>query len=239
MLTVSNINTFYGSSHVVQHASLSVKRGETVVLLGRNGAGKTTLLKSIMGVQPPASGEILFKGKNITGWAPERVARLGICLIPEDRQIFANLSVMENLQMGMLAHKKKLGWRKSLDKVFSYFPVLRERLGQNGGSLSGGEQQMLAIARGLVSGPELMLMDEPSEGLMPVLVDEVAQILEKLQKDGVAVLLVEQNYSMAMSLGGGPHAYILEKGRIKLHGRQHELAARQGELEKCLGVKLN
>ena len=233
MLTVSGIDTFYGAFHVVQGVSLKVKPGETVFLLGRNGAGKTTILKSIMGVEPPRSGVINFQGRDITGWQPHKVSRVGICLIPEDRQIFTNLSVLENLEMGMLAHKRNLDREASLNRILYYFPRLRDRLKQSGGSLSGGEQQMLTIARGLVSNPSLMLIDEPSEGLMPLMVNEVAGILRRLESEGVSILLVEQNYAMAMSLGNRLRAYILEKGRIRSEGMAAEMIARKDLLEDC------
>ncbi|ACL04605.1 ABC transporter related [Desulfatibacillum aliphaticivorans] len=225
MLTVDKVQVCYGKSPAVQDVSLRVAPGETVLLLGRNGAGKSTLLKSIMGLEPPCSGRIIFQDRPITGSSPCKIARQGICYIPEDRQVFSNLSVLENLEMGMLAHKKKLNRHESLERVFEYFPRLKERLGQQAGSLSGGEQQMLAIARGLVSKPQLMLVDEPTEGLMPILVDETAGILRRLRQDGVTILLVEQNYSMAMSLGEDLSVYFMEKGRILKHGDVKEFQA--------------
>lgn len=225
MLTVDTVQVCYGKSPAVQDVSLRVAPGETVLLLGRNGAGKSTLLKSILGVEPPCSGRIVFQDRPITGLSPCKIALQGICYIPEDRQVFSNLSVLENLEMGMLAHKNKLDRRESLERVFSYFPRLKERLGQQAGSLSGGEQQMLAIARGLVSKPQLMLVDEPTEGLMPILVDEVAGILRRLREEGVAILLVEQNYPMAMSLGEDLSVYFMEKGRILKHGNVKEFLA--------------
>ncbi|WP_028314710.1 ABC transporter ATP-binding protein [Desulfatibacillum aliphaticivorans] len=225
MLIVDKVQVCYGKSPAVQDVSLRVAPGETVLLLGRNGAGKSTLLKSIMGLEPPCSGRIIFQDRPITGSSPCKIARQGICYIPEDRQVFSNLSVLENLEMGMLAHKKKLNRHESLERVFDYFPRLKERLGQQAGSLSGGEQQMLAIARGLVSKPQLMLVDEPTEGLMPILVDETAGILRRLRQDGVTILLVEQNYSMAMSLGEDLNVYFMEKGRILKHGAVKEFQA--------------
>lgn len=234
MLTVNGINTFYGASHAVQNVSLKVEQGEILLLLGRNGAGKTTLLKSIMGVESPKSGTITFQGNSITGWSPYKVARLGICLIPEDRQIFTNLSVLENLEMGMVAYKERLDRHECLQRVFSYFPRLKERLGQSGGSLSGGEQQMLTIARGLVSNPALMLLDEPSEGLMPFLVKEVFRILRRLQEEGVAILLVEQNHLMAMELGEHLRACVMEKGRITIQGTVNELFDSRNGLENWM-----
>jgi branched-chain amino acid transport system ATP-binding protein len=225
VLTVDTVQVCYGKSPAVQDVSLRVAPGETVLLLGRNGAGKSTLLKSIMGVEPPCSGRIIFQDRPITGSSPCKIARQGICYIPEDRQVFSNLLVLENLEMGMLAHKNRLDRRESLERVFSYFPRLKERLGQQAGSLSGGEQQMLAIARGLVSKPQLMLVDEPTEGLMPILVDEVAGILRRLREEGVAILLVEQNYPMAMSLGEDLSVYFMEKGRILKHGNIKEFLA--------------
>ncbi len=238
MLALENINTFYENSHVLHDVSLEVGEGEIVVLLGRNGVGKTTTLKSIMGIQPPKTGRILFQGKDIAGMQPHQIARLGIALVPEDRRIIPNLTVFENLKMGMLIRKKTIHMEEKLQLVFDYFPRLKERLNQRGESLSGGEQQMLTIARALVSEPRLMLIDEPTEGVMPILVDEIAGILKRLHKDGVTLLLVEQNYEMSLSLSENERAYVIEKGQIRMCGTPGELQACQIEVEKYLGVKI-
>jgi branched-chain amino acid transport system ATP-binding protein len=238
MLVLDQINSYYGHSHILQDVSLDVKEGEILVLLGRNGVGKTTTLKSIMGIQPPKRGKITFEGEEITGLPPHLVARKGISLIPEDRRVIPNLTVLENLKLGMLIRGKNFDREETLQMVYQYFPRLEERLSQLGGSLSGGEQQMLTIARALVAKPRLMMIDEPTEGLMPILVDEIAEIIRKLQEDGVTILLVEQNYQMSLSLSDNQRAYIMEKGQIRMCGTPRELRERQEEVEQYLGVKL-
>jgi branched-chain amino acid transport system ATP-binding protein len=238
MLQLENINTFYDNSHILHDVSLEVEKGEIVVLLGRNGVGKTTTLKSIMGIEPPKTGKIVFKGKEITGMQPHQIARLGIALVPEDRRILPNLTVFENLKMGMLVRKKSINMNERLELVFDYFPILKERLNQKGESLSGGEQQMLTIARAHVSEPELMLIDEPTEGVAPILVEEISEILKRLQRDGVTILLVEQNYELSLNLSDNERAYVIEKGQIRMCGTPGELQACQLEVEKFLGVKI-
>ncbi len=255
MLSLSGINTYYGYSHVLHDVSLEVKEGEIVVLLGRNGVGKTTTMKSIMGVQPPKSGRVVFQGEDITGLPPYKVAARGISLIPEDRRVIPNLTVYENLKLGSLVRRKSgnpgspangafhsLGrngsFQQLLDTVLGYFPRLKERLGQKGGSLSGGEQQMLTIGRGLMASPRLMLIDEPSEGLAPKVTQEIMRIIQKLQQDGVTILLVEQHVEAAMRLSENLRAYIMEKGEIRLSGTLEELNARMGEVVRCLGAKI-
>ncbi len=238
MLEVTNINTFYGSSHTLHDVSLEVKEGEIVVLLGRNGVGKTTTLKSIMGIEHPKSGSIVFEGEDITKLAPYQIARKGIALIPEDRRVIPNLTVYENLRIGMIIRGKDVNIEKTLETVFNYFPRLEERLHQMGSSLSGGEQQMLTIARGLVGSPKVMMIDEPTEGLMPILVTEIWGILKKVHQDRVTILLVEQNYEKALSLSNNQRAYVLEKGQIRMSGTKEELHARQEEVERYLGVKV-
>ena len=238
MLEVTNINTFYGSSHTLHDVSLEVKEGEIVVLLGRNGVGKTTTLKSIMGIEHPKSGSIVFEGEDITKLAPYQIARKGIALIPEDRRVIPNLTVYENLRIGMIIRGKDVNIEKTLETVFNYFPRLEERLHQMGSSLSGGEQQMLTIARGLVGSPKVMMIDEPTEGLMPILVTEIWGILKKVHQDSVTILLVEQNYENALSLSNNQRAYVLEKGQIRMSGTKEELHARQEEVERYLGVKV-
>lgn len=238
MLQLENINTFYENSHILHDISLEVGQGEIVVLLGRNGVGKTTTLKSIMGIQPPKTGKIIFEGKEIAGMQPHQIAQLGIALVPEDRRILPNLTVFENLKMGMLVRKKTINMPKRLELVFDYFPRLKERLGQRGESLSGGEQQMLTIARALVSEPKLMLIDEPTEGIAPILVEEISEILKRLHREGVTILLVEQNYELSLSLSENERAYIIEKGQIRMCGTPGELQACQLEVEKYLGVKI-
>lgn len=238
MLSVESINTFYGYSHILQDLSLEVKQGEIVVLLGRNGVGKTTTLKSIMGIQSPKSGQIIFRGEDVTGLPPHKMAQKGVALVPEDRRVIPNLSVSENLKMGMLIRAKEINRKEMLNTVFAYFPVLEKRLNQRGDTLSGGEQQMLTIARAMVSKPSLMMIDEPTEGLMPILIPEIANIIMRLQQDGVTILLVEQNYQMSLSLSEDERAYIIEKGQIRMSGTPQELQVCQAEVEKLLGVKI-
>ena len=238
MLTVDKINTYYGSSHILHDISLEVHQGEIVVLLGRNGVGKTTTLKSIMGVVHPKSGKVVFDGQDITGKPPHRVSGMGVAFIPEDRRIFPNLTVMENLNMGMVALRKPLDRKEQLSMVLDYFPRLRERINNKGNRLSGGEQQMLTIARGLISNPRLLMIDEPTEGLAPILVEEITRIISRLHQDGVTILIVEQNYQMSLGLSENLRAYVIEKGQIKLSGTPAELRACQEDVERCLGVKL-
>jgi branched-chain amino acid transport system ATP-binding protein len=238
MLKIENINTFYGSSHVLHGVSMEVHQGEIVVLLGRNGVGKTTTLKSIMGIVPPRSGRVMFDGEDITGRPPHRVAILGVAFIPEERRIFPNLTVLENLRMGMVASRSPIDRKARIAAAFDYFPRLRERINNKGDRLSGGEQQMLTIARGLVSNPRLLMIDEPTEGLSPILVDEITRIIQRLHKDGVTILIVEQNYQMSLSLSENLRAYVIEKGQIKFGGSPSELRACQVDVEKCLGVKI-
>ena len=238
MLMVENINTYYGTSHILHDVSLEVRDGEIVVLLGRNGVGKSTTLKSIMGIAPSKTGKITLNGEEITRLTPDKIARRGISFIPEDRRIIPNLTVFENLKLGMLIRGKKVNLNETLEMVFQYFPKLKERLNQMGESLSGGEQQMLTTARGLVANPQLMMIDEPTEGLAPLIVEEIWGMLKKLHENKVTLLLVEQNYEMSLKLSDNLRAYILEKGHVRMSGRREELHEKQEEVEKYLGVKL-
>ncbi len=238
MLSLRNVNTCYGYSHILHDISIDVKEGEIVVLLGRNGVGKSTTMKTIMGVQPPRSGEVIFRGEAIAGLPPHRIARKGISFIPEDRRVIPNLTVYENLRLGSLVLGKDKDLDGMLQTIFGYFPRLKERIRQEGGKLSGGEQQMLTIARGLMAKPKLMLIDEPSEGLAPKIVHEIMEIIKELQVDGVTILLVEQHAEAAMRLSTNLRAYIMEKGSISLHGTLEELSTRMDEVERCLGAKI-
>jgi len=238
MLSLDKVNTFYGYSHILHDVSLEVNEGEIVVLLGRNWVCKTTTMKTIMGVQPPKSGKVVFCGEDISGLPPYRIARKGISLIPEDRRVIPNLTVYENLKLGSLVQGKVKDLENRLQSVFDYFPRLKERLKQEGGKLSGGEQQMLTIARGLMARPKLMLIDEPSEGLAPKIVHEIMEIIQKLQKDGVTILLVEQHAEMAMRLSDNLRAYVIEKGEVRMTGTLEELNCRIDEVVHCLGAKI-
>ncbi|HTG13137.1 MAG TPA: ABC transporter ATP-binding protein, partial [Candidatus Eisenbacteria bacterium] len=206
MLEVDGIHTYYGESHVLHGVSLRVAPGEAVALLGRNGAGKTTAIRSIVGFTPPRAGRVLFEGQAIERWPAYRIARRGLALVPQGRRIFAPLSVRENLLLGARSE----GW--TLERVFELFPRLRERQAQLGGTLSGGEQQMLAIARALLTNGRLLLLDEPSEGLAPLIVREIGTTLQALKAQRIALLLVEQNYHLALRVAD--RVYVMNKGQI-------------------------
>jgi branched-chain amino acid transport system ATP-binding protein len=218
MLKANEIHSFYGKSHILQGVSINLEQGNLVCLLGRNGVGKTTTLKSIMGMVKPAEGSILFKGREIVGRQPYEIARLGIGIVPEDRRIFPSLTVHENLLMGIVKRPESLsvGERWSVEKVYDLFPLLRERMKQKGGHLSGGEQQMLTMGRTLMGNPELILIDEPTEGLAPKVVAQVTGILGAIHRSGTTLLLVEQNYKSAIKLA--ERFYIMSKGQVVFEG---------------------
>ena len=219
MLTLDDVHTYYGESYVLHGVSLSVKEGVVVALLGRNGMGKTTTIRSIIGFTPPRSGTVRFREKDITQLKPHQIAKMGIGLIPQGRSIFPSLSVRENLTMAARIKGSPGEW--TLDKVYSQFPILQERSNLKGNLLSGGEQQMLAICRGLMTNPDLLLMDEPSEGLAPTIVRNIGSIIDQLKKEKLSILLVEQNLPMA--LGVSDYAYIISKGKIEYESPPHEL----------------
>jgi len=227
-LLVDGVHTYYGESHVLHGVSLTVEAGEAVALLGRNGAGKTTMIRSIVGFTPPREGRVVFDGDPIDGWPPYRIARRGVALVPQGRRIFAPLSVKENLTLGARAD----GW--TLDRVFDLFPRLRERQEQAGGTLSGGEQQMLAIGRALLTNGRLLLLDEPSEGLAPVIVREIGGIVEGLKGQGLSIMLVEQNYHLALRVAD--RVYVMNKGRIVYEGTPARLEADDDVKRRYLGV---
>jgi branched-chain amino acid transport system ATP-binding protein len=235
MLSLRDVHTYYGKSHILHGVSLEVGPGEVVGLLGRNGVGKSTTLKSVMGLAPPASGHVSFEGRDITGLAPHHLAGLGIAWVPEDRRIFRLLSVMENLRTGLDRRGVDDARRaKLLDKVYAAFPVLRDRRDQAGGTLSGGEQQMLAIARAMMLEPKIILLDEPTEGLMPRMVSQIREIVEVLHREGVAILLVEQN--VALTLAVSSRVYIMEKGVVRHQAPAADLRADQAVIHQYLGV---
>ena len=235
MLRLSDVHTYYGKSHILHGVSVEVKPGEVVGLLGRNGVGKSTTLKSVMGLVQPSEGHITFEDRDITGIAPHRVAHLGIAYVPEDRRIFRLLSVVENLRTGLDRPGVSEARRDALlDKVYASFPVLRERRNQLGGTLSGGEQQMLAIARAMMLEPKIILLDEPTEGLMPRMVSQIRDIIERLHQEGVAILLVEQN--VGLTLGASNRCYIMEKGLVRHHAASAELRADPSLIHQYLGV---
>ena len=228
MLEVDAIHTYYGESHVLHGVSLRVGAGEAVALLGRNGAGKTTAIRSIVGFTPPRAGRVRFEGQAIERWPAYRIARRGLALVPQGRRIFAPLSVRENLLLGARAP----GW--TLERVFGLFPRLRERQGQLGGTLSGGEQQMLAIGRALLTNGRLLLLDEPSEGLAPVIVREIGAILTALKAERLSLLLVEQNYHLALRVAD--RVYVMNKGQIVYEGTPAGLEADEEVKRRYLGV---
>ena len=214
LLEAHELHTAYGLSRVLFGVSLEVNAGECVCLLGRNGVGKSTTMRSIMGLTPPQSGRVVFKGADITGWPPYRIARAGIGFVPEDRRIFADLTVWENLDVARRAAGGN--GRFTVEHVYDLFPKLRELAGRNGGYLSGGEQQMLTIGRTLMGNPDLLLLDEPSEGLAPIVVDHLRDQIARLKRDGLTILLAEQNTEFSLSLAD--RVYVLEKGSIRFSG---------------------
>ena len=229
MLELRAIQTYYGLAHILHGLSLGVGEGEVVALLGRNGAGKTTTLRSISGLTPPRTGEIRYQGRDITGLAPHRIARLGIALVPETRGIFSYLSARENLA---IAERRSSRW--PLEAVLERFPKLKDRLESKGRDLSGGEQQMLAIARALLTGPELLLLDEPSQGLAPLVVSDVMSTIRELRAERVSMLLVEQNAQMALALAD--RAYVIDHGTVVFEGTPQALRANAHVAATYLGV---
>jgi len=230
MLEIKELNVYYGVIHALKDVSLSVNEGEIVTLIGANGAGKTTTLRTISGLNKAASGEILLEGKSITNVsAPQRV-KMGISQAPEGRRIFPEMSVYENLELGAFLRKDKNNIKKDLENVYGRFPILKDRKKQTAGTLSGGEQQMLAIGRALMSRPRILLLDEPSMGLAPLLVREIFDIIKDINQAGTTILLVEQNASMALSIAH--RAYVMETGSIVMSGTGEELA-RSNEIQKA------
>lgn len=233
MLEVDDIHTYRGDSHVLQGVSLRVPAAACVTLLGRNGMGKTTLIRSIMGLTPPRSGRIAWDDGNLTGLPPYAIARRGLALVPQGRWIFPSLTVEENLSLGTQpARRGGRGW--TIDELYEIFPHLKERRHNRGGHLSGGEQQMLAIGRALMTNPRLLLMDEPSEGLAPLLVRNLGDAIVRLREEGLSILLVEQNLPMALRVAGD--VYVLSKGHVVYHGPPADLAADAEVTHRYLGV---
>ena len=233
MLKVDNIDVYYGAIHAIKGISIEVPKGEIVTLVGSNGAGKSTTLRTISGLMKPQNGTILFEDKNIVGVPAHKIVGMGLCQVPEGRHVFANMSVMENLELGAYLRNDKDGIARDLEDVFKKFPRLLERKDQISGTLSGGEQQMLAMGRALMSRPRLLLLDEPSMGLAPLLVKEIFNIIKEINESGTTVLLVEQNANMALSIAD--KAYVLETGRIALAGTAQELASSEAVRKAYLG----
>jgi branched-chain amino acid transport system ATP-binding protein len=231
MLAVEEIHTYYGDSHILHGVSLGVARGQVLALLGRNGMGKTTLIRSTIGFTPPRRGRVLFKGTDITRLPPFRAVEMGMGLVPQGRRIFPSLSVRENLAVAARGNRGQ-GW--NLDRVFALFPRLRERLSHAGNKLSGGEQQMLAIGRALMTNPDLLLMDEPTEGLAPLLVREVGKAIAELKAQGLSILLVEQSLHFATSVAD--HVHVLNRGRVVHSSSPAELLANEDVKSRFLGL---
>ncbi|MBG7621737.1 ABC transporter ATP-binding protein [Herbaspirillum sp. AP02] len=231
ILQVQDVHGYYGKSHILQGISLEVDAGEVVTLLGRNGAGKTTTLKSIVGVVPPAQGQVLFEGQRISGLPSYKIAARGVCLVPEHRGIFKLLTVEENLTM---AARKESAW--GLEEIYTIFPRLKERRRNGGGQLSGGEQQMLAIARALMTHPRVLMLDEPVEGLAPVIVDEIVAQIKEIKATGMSIILIEQNLEVCTQLAD--RHYIVEQGRIVYSGSNEAFLADDGVKDRYLGVNL-
>jgi branched-chain amino acid transport system ATP-binding protein len=236
-LRVEGIHTYYGDSHVLHGVSLRVAPGEVVALLGRNGAGKTTAIRSVAGFTPPRTGRVTLDGEAVQGWPAHRIARRGLALVPQGRRIFAPLTVRENLLLGARSRRARLGHRAAgwtLARIFDLFPRLRERQEQLGGTLSGGEQQMLAIGRALLTNGTMLMLDEPSEGLAPLIAREIGRIVRALPAEGLAVLLVEQNYHLA--LAAADRVYVMNKGAIVYEGTPATLEADEDVKRRYLGV---
>jgi branched-chain amino acid transport system ATP-binding protein len=235
MLTLRDVHAHYGKSHVLHGVTIDVGPGEVVGLLGRNGVGKSTTLKTIMGLVRASGGSVTFEGRDLVGLATHRLPGLGIGYVPEDRRVFRLLTVLENLRTGIDRHGVGPERREALlDKVYRHFPVLRERRNQAGGTLSGGEQQMLAIARAMVLEPKIILLDEPTEGLMPRMVGQIREIIEILHKEGVAILLVEQNVPLTLAVSD--RVYIMEKGAVRHQATAAALRANDAVIHQYLGV---
>jgi branched-chain amino acid transport system ATP-binding protein len=233
LLSIRNISVHYRKTAAVKDVSMDVEQGTIVTLIGNNGAGKTTTLRAITGLNHPSSGEILFDGHNLNKLAPEKINRLGIAHVPEGRRVFPQMTVLENLEMGAYLRKDKNAIRQDIDMVFNHFPVLKERIKQLAGTMSGGQQQMVAMGRALMSAPKMIVMDEPSHGLAPIMCLEIARIIREINKKGTTIILVEQNAMLALSLAD--RAYVLDTGNVILEGDAKELKENDDVKKAYLG----
>lgn len=233
MLNVDNLQVYYGAIHALQGVSFQLEKGEIVALIGANGAGKSTVLNTISGILRPREGAVAFEGQDIHTTAPQDIVRKGVIQVPEGRKVFSRMTVTENLEMGAYTYTDRAAIERDLEAVFERFPRLRERRNQLGGTLSGGEQQMLAIGRGLMAHPKLLLLDEPSMGLSPILVEQIFDIIQDINEQGTSILLVEQNAQMALAIAD--RAYVLETGKITLQGRGDDLLQDQNVIKAYLG----
>jgi len=233
MFKIEDLDVYYGNIHALKGVHLDVEEGEIVTLIGANGAGKTTLLKSISGLLKPKKGTILYNGENLVAKKPQYIAKTGIVHVPEGRRVFSNMTVLENLELGAFLRKDKLGIQQDLKRVYELFPRLYERRKQQAGTLSGGEQQMLAIGRGLMAKPKLLLLDEPSMGLAPLLVKTIFKVIEEISAEGTTILLVEQNAHMALAIAD--RAYVIETGKVVISGLAQELRQSDQVREAYLG----
>ena len=235
MLELRHIETYYGNIHALKNVSLSINEGEIVTLIGANGAGKSTTLMSICGVTPPRHGEIFFRGQSIHALSAEKIVNLGICQVPEGRHIFPQMSVLENLEMGAYLRHDKAAIKSDIDEVFGRFPILEKRRQQAGGTLSGGEQQMLAISRALLARPSLLLLDEPSLGLAPLIIKQIFEIIKKInEQSNTTVFLVEQNANQALKIAD--RGYVMENGAITLEDRAENLLSNDEVKKAYLGI---
>jgi branched-chain amino acid transport system ATP-binding protein len=235
MLELRDVNTYYGNIQALHDINLKVDEGEIITLIGANGAGKSTTLMSISGITPPRSGEILFRGKPIHSMSPDKIVALGICQVPEGRHIFPELTVAENLDMGAFLRRDSAGIKKDLDYIYSMFPILSERRNQPGGNLSGGEQQMLAISRALMAQPQLLLLDEPSMGLAPLVTKQIFEIIKKINSEqNTTIFLVEQNANLALKTAD--RGYVLETGRITMYDAAEKLLSNPDIQKAYLGI---
>jgi len=233
LLKVEDIDVYYGIIPAVKQLSISVERGQISTLIGANGAGKTTTLKAIMGTLIPKIGTVLYKGEDVTAVSADKRVCMGIALVPEGRQIFSKLTVRENLTLGAYHRKDKEGIKRDLEWIYSLFTILKERGSQQAGTLSGGEQQMLALGRGLMSHPQLLMLDEPSLGLAPIVVADIYRAIQEINKSGITILLVEQNINMAMKISN--YTYVMETGKIRTEGAPNEVMKRENIMKAYLG----